>query len=318
MKNGCVVGYGAIGPIHAKALKKMNCLYGVCDIDSEKIKHLDSVKKYSSYDDVLLDESVDVVHVCTPHYLHAEMAGSALAAGKDVVLEKPVGIDRSSVSKLMNYRGKHKICIMLQNRKNPSVSLMKKLIDGRRYGNLLSINAQLLWSRNEAYYAHDSWRGKWDTEGGGLLINQAVHIIDLVCWLGGGYSSLSGGISTRKLGDVIEVEDTADAVIELKSGIKAVLFATNCYPVNMPMKIEAVMENGILRYSDNMLTHITEDDVEVLSSDKRDFPGKAYWGSGHEDTIREFYYFLDGKSDSYIDISQASDAMNVIFDMYKK
>ena len=97
MKNVCVVGYGAVGPVHAAALEKIQNaqLYAVCDINPQKLKRCSSqygCKEFSDFDEMLLDTNIDAVHICTPHYLHKEMAVKALNAGKAVVLEKPVGI----------------------------------------------------------------------------------------------------------------------------------------------------------------------------------------------------------------------------------
>lgn len=318
MKKGCIVGYGAIGPIHEAALKEFGIEYAVCDCDEQRLARSEAECKYTDFEDVLKDESIDVVHICTPHYLHVPMAKKALEAGKHVVLEKPVGISPDEVKTLFDYKGDKEICIMLQNRKNPAVIKMKQLIDGGSLGKLQTLNAFLTWHRDADYYATDAWRGKWETEGGGLLINQAVHILDLICWMGGGYKSMSGGIATRLLGDCIEVEDTADAVVETESGVSACFYATNCSPVNSPLHVEACFEEGVLRYSDNLLMYVHDGTVEVLASDSVDTPGKSYWGTGHKIVIGEFYDYLDGKTDTYIKLENAKDVTRALFDFYKK
>ncbi|MBP3361091.1 MAG: Gfo/Idh/MocA family oxidoreductase [Clostridia bacterium] len=317
MKKGCIVGYGAIGPIHAAALDKIGAEYAVCDCRPERTERAGAVEKYRDFEKMLCDKSIDVVHICTPHYLHVPMAEAALAAGKHVILEKPVGISPGEAERLFNYSGGREICIMLQNRKNPAVKKMKELTDKREYGELRSMCAFMTWHRDREYYAQDEWRGKWSTEGGGLLINQAIHTLDLLCWLGGGYVNLSGGISTRLLGDCIEVEDTADAVIKTACGVDACFYATNCSAYNNPVRIELEFENGVLRYCDNMLLYINGGDVRVLARDSAEVPGKAYWGGGHAEVIGEFYSYLDGSSESYMHLDCAKDVTRAIFDFYK-
>ena len=313
----CIVGYGAIGPIHAQALQKLGIEYLVCDNNTERLKRAGTRGKFSSFEDALNDNSIDVIHICTPHYLHVPMAEEALKHGKHIVLEKPVGINADEATRLFNYSGDREICIMLQNRKNPGIIKMKEMLDSGELGKLITLNAFLTWYRDKEYYAQDAWRGKWATEGGGLMINQAVHTLDLLCWLGGGYDSLSGGISTRVLGDCIEVEDTADAIIRTKSGLDACFYATNCSPFNSPMRIEATFENGVLSYCNNMLLYISNQSVKVLETDATASGSKSYWGLGHQAVIGEFYSYLDGKADNYLRLENAKDVTRALFDLYK-
>lgn len=318
MKKACIVGYGSIGPIHAAALEKHKIPFDVCDCDNERLKKSGSHAKFTDFNDVLNDSSIDVVHICTPHFLHISMALDALKHNKHVVLEKPVGINRAEAEKLFNYNGNKEICIMLQNRTNPSIIKMKELIDNNAFGKPITLNAFLTWNRNEKYYAQDSWRGKWSTEGGGLMINQAVHTLDLLCWLGGGYESMKGGISTHMLGNCIEVEDTADAIIKTKSGMNVCFYATNCSPINSPPRIEAVFENCVLRYGDNMLMLIKENQVEILANDSVRNGKKSYWGMGHQYVIKNFYDYLDGNADDYLRLENAHDVTNALFDLYEQ
>ena len=138
MKNACIVGYGAIGPVHADAITNTDCanLYAVCDINADKAKLCTDkygCKAYCDFDEMLKDEDIDVVHICTPHYLHKDMTISALAAGKDVVLEKPVAMNRAEFRELMDYvesNGKDKnLCIMLQNRTTLNKVIEKADVD---------------------------------------------------------------------------------------------------------------------------------------------------------------------------------------------
>ena len=131
MKKVCIVGYGAIGPVHAKALEAVNGakLFAVCDINEEKrslCKSQYSVLEYDDFDVMLQNKDIDTVHICTPHYLHFEMVKKALAAGKSVVVEKPVTMTGEEFQALQELPGVERVCVVLQNRLNPCVQKLKK------------------------------------------------------------------------------------------------------------------------------------------------------------------------------------------------
>ena len=327
MKNACIVGYGAIGPVHANAIantEKAN-LYAVCEINPERAKRCTdkySCILYTNYDEMLTDEAIDVVHICTPHYLHKDMAIKALKAGKHVILEKPVAMNRTEMQELTAYYDsdecRTKMCIMLQNRTNACVHKMRDiLLNDDETGKLSGIIATLSWKRDEAYYNQDEWRGKWATEGGGLLINQAVHLMDLMVYFGGKIESIKSNISRWKVTN-IEVEDTANALIKYESGIYGVFNATNCHSCNSPFYLELQFEKMLLRYADGALYRICGDNIDIIERDNKAAVGKAYWGRGHEGVVDAFYESLEGNEQPYTDIHDATEAMNMVFSMYEK
>lgn len=323
MKNVCIVGYGAIGPIHAHAVGKCpNArLYAVCDINKERAEKCQKeygVKAYTDFDEMLTDKEIDTVHICTPHYLHFEMAIKALSADKDIVLEKPVTMLPAELEKLMSFKTDRKICVMLQNRTNNCAKKLYEIINKTQPdGKVLSLCAFLTWCRTPEYYKSDEWRGKLSTEGGGLLINQAIHTLDFVGWFGGGIKSVMGSISTKKLNGCIEVEDTADALIELTNGNTAVFYATNGYSQSSAPRIEIQCENALYRYADERLYRITEDDVQIIETDIYMENGKRYWGSGHRNVINAFYSSLCGENAVYTDLQGAKNTMDALFAFYE-
>lgn len=326
MKNACIVGYGAIGPVHADAIDKCPdaLLYAVCDINADRAKKCtdkySGVISYADFNDMLGDNNIDVVHICTPHYLHEPMTNAALRAGKDVVLEKPVCINQDEMKSIMLTAEKHsdrKICVMLQNRTNACIQEMKRLAEDETSGKLLGIIATLSWHRDEAYYAHDSWRGKWATEGGGLMINQAIHLLDLMVMFGGKPVCVHSNLSHWKIAN-IEVEDTANALVEFESGICGVFSATNCHSCDAPFYLELDFENVKLRYADGVLYRIVGDDISITERDVKPEIGKKYWGSGHAKVTNAFYSSLENRPMPYTTIYDAANSMGVMFDMYKK
>ncbi len=317
MKNACVVGYGAIGPIHAQALEQVENarLYAVCDLQKKRAdlaarEH--QTKAIYDFSEVLTNPEIDAVHICTPHYLHQSMAIACMRAGKDVVLEKPIVMRETELSELISVYQKtgRRVCAILQNRMNPCVQKLSEIVKCGQYGALLSLSAFLTWSRDDDYYQADEWRGKWATEGGGVLINQAVHLLDLCDWLGGGIAALRCDISTKAL--QIEVEDTADAVFWMKNGARGIFYATNANSVNNPFRLELCFQNGIFRYADGMLAQISDGRVDVLASDTKPEQGKAYWGSSHARVISDFY---QGKE--YLHLEDALHSARVLFAMYQ-
>ena len=322
MKNACIVGYGAIGPVHAKALDSTDNanFYAVCDIDESKLSLCKSQYNVVAYDDLdtmLSDENIDCVHICTPHYLHKDMAVKAMRAGKHVVLEKPAAMNDAEFDELLQVQNEMgaKVCIMLQNRMNNGIQMIKTLSDDLSLGKLVGIECSLMWYRNADYYRSAPWRGTWQYEGGGLLINQAVHLIDLVDYVGGGIRSMRANISTKMLDNVIEVEDTADALITMNNGVRACFYATNTYDADKPFRLEMQYENALLRYADNRLYKIA-DNVEIIAEDGKNDIGKKYWGNGHPAVIAQFYHSLCNGGE-YLRLEDSINSTRALFAFYK-
>ncbi len=317
MDKVCIVGYGAIGPVHAIGLERTAHaeLYAICDCDRERLKkglekYPDAVT-YESFDEMLLDAEIDAVHICTPHYLHFEMAKKAVLAGKKVVIEKPVTMLPEEFDELLELckNSPNKVCIMLQNRFCNCVKRLKE--EAGRLGKLKGIFAALTWDRDMDYYAQDAWRGKLATEGGGVLINQAVHLLDMMMYIGGEAENVRASMSTKKL--ELEIEDTLDAFITFKNGARGCFYATNNYATNSPFRLEAVFENGTLRYEDKNLYLIKEGNIEKLEGDGYGFCGKNYWGLGHEMVIDSFY-----GGGEYPTIFDAEITMKTMFAIYEE
>lgn len=326
MKNACIVGYGAIGPVHADAIDKCPDahLYAVCEIDTDRAKKCtdaySGVIWYADFDKMLCDSNIDVVHICTPHYLHEPMTKAALCAGKDVVLEKPVCMNRDEMTGIIDTAekcGDRRVCVMLQNRTNACIRKMQSIGASGDAGELMGIIATLSWHRDEKYYAHDSWRGKWATEGGGLMINQAIHLLDLMVMFGGKPIRVNSNLSHWKISN-IEVEDTANALVEFESGICGVFSATNCHSCDSPFYLELDFEKVKLRYADGVLYRIADDDISIIERDVKPNIGKKYWGSGHARVTNAFYSSLEGREKPYTTLRDAEDSMGVMFAMYEK
>jgi len=291
-KKTVVVGLGAICKNHINPTLKYSSLYGVCDVDKEKAKKYSidyNCKAFFDFEDALKDENVTTVHICTPHFLHFPMAKAAVLAKKEVVLEKPAVISMDEYYELKKLSEQTKCMIVLQNRYNPCVRYIKENWDNLGLGSLIGLKGLLFWYRSPEYYKESNWRGKYKTEGGGLLINQAPHILDLLQYFGGEIEKIEGNSHTRFLSGIIEVEDTSEGTIHFENGVKAFFYGTNGFPTNNPMDIELVFEKGSLRYDYNRLIMVTEDETKELASDSIVTGAKSYWGAGHDAIIKRFY-----------------------------
>lgn len=312
MKNVCIVGYGAIGPVHAMAIKRTNNanFYAVCDIETDRIavcKETYDVKAYDNFDRMLCDVNIDSVHICTPHHLHFEMVKKALAAGKSVVVEKPVTRTKEEFERLLKLENSDKVCIVFQNRLNPCIMRLQKIVQSGEMGSVKAAKAILTWYRSPDYYRADDWRGKTETEGGGVLINQAIHTLDYFCYLIDDVQSVKAQMANFSIAE-ISVEDTFCAFLELKNGAHGIFFATNAYADNSAPIFEVLFEKGKVLYEDGKLLK----DGKIIQEDSIPTFGKSYWGGGHEALLRKYYD--DGE---YFSINDVKNVMYTVFAMYE-
>ncbi len=310
MKNVCIVGWGAIAPLHAYAINatKNAKFYAVCDINPEKIskckEEFGVAVAYSDFDEMLNDKLIDSVHICTPHYLHSDMIQKALSAGKKVVCEKPVAITKNEFLTLSD----KDFCVIMQNRLNPCIKKIKEFADNKKYGELVTAKAFLTWCRTKEYYDSADWRGKLSTEGGGVLINQAVHTLDFLSYLTGGIKSVSADKMNYSLRNEIEVEDTVIAHLTFNNDKSGIFFATNAYGKDSAPFLEIEFENACVRYIDKKLF---VDGIEIMSDDASVL-GKECWGGGHQEQIKNFY-----DENLYFSIKDIENTMLSLYAIYE-
>ncbi|MGU3415634.1 Gfo/Idh/MocA family protein [Enterobacteriaceae bacterium C34A] len=324
--NAAIIGCGAIHACHVEALRQTPdvTLRAIADTDINKGQQLAAeygCHFYSDYQEMLQDATIDVVHICTPHHLHKPMILAALAAGKQVFCEKPVGMNMAEVAEIREAenRADGRISVCYQNRLNPTSLALHKLLNEQALGNLLSINAFLTWSRKAPYYSESPWRGRYATEGGSLLINQAIHTLDLLQWLGGGVSRLKGVVDCAKLADVIDTEDTAMATLAFSGGATGLFFASNNHTRDAPLQLDIHCERGELQLRDNTLWRITDGKRVAIACDETPYShSKSYWGVGHIQAIRQFYAAVrSGKFDCVTGLHEAEKSLRLVEAIYR-
>jgi UDP-N-acetyl-2-amino-2-deoxyglucuronate dehydrogenase len=236
-----VVGLGVIGEIHARNVAELESTRLVAVVDqvrerAESVGRALGAEHYKSIDEALKNVEIEAVIIATPSYLHAPQALFALLHDKHVLVEKPMATTLSGarlISRTAEERGL-RLGVVFQERYMDAAVRLKELIDSGALGRLLLLEGELKWWRGEEdYYRKDllarSWRGYWETEGGGVLMNQAIHTVDLLLWLGG-EASLVAGMASNQAHPSVEVEDTVMALIEFRNGAQGCLVATVCTP----------------------------------------------------------------------------------------
>ena len=324
-----IIGLGAISETHIAAIKHggFTTLCAVCDVKKEKLDAAlskindENVKGYTDYKEMIDTEKPDVVHVCTPHYLHRDMAVYALEAGCDVYLEKPAAMNAAQAQEIADASEKYgkKVCVSFQNRVIPTNAMAKEIVDDARYGKLLGIRAEMTWNRGGAYYTESGWRGTWEKEGGGVLMNQSIHTLDLMYYLGGKVKNMEGSVAIRRNKGVIEVEDTAEATIWFENGCEGIFYATNCNFRDSSVQVELFFEKANLLLYRDTLYLVTGQGLEKLI-DNHDYSGtegKACWGNGHTMMMKRFYDALEGKDEWYCDINDAIPVLEMIGKIYE-
>ncbi len=232
-----IIGTGTIARVHAKAVSEMTgvklvACYDILPERAEAFADEYGIKSFSSLDDFLSDSELDVVTITTPSGAHLEPALAAIEHRKNVIIEKPMEVTTERIDLLIRKAEENHVILsgVFQSRFHEAPLLVKKAIEDGRFGRVTLIDAQIKWYRTQEYYDQVSWRGTWKLDGGGALMNQGIHAIDLLCWLGGDVRNVSGRTAT--LGHKnIEVEDTAGAVLEFKNGAVGIIEGTTCcYP----------------------------------------------------------------------------------------
>jgi len=213
---------------------------------------------------------------------------------------------RVEYEELLTLEGADKVCCVLQNRLNPCVREMKRIAESGELGKIRTARGLLTWNKDMAYYGHDAWRGKWATEGGGVLINQAIHTMDLFNYITGNVRSVKAQMANFDLPE-IEVEDTLTTFLRLRDGGRGVFFATNAYGVNSSPMFEVVFEKGTLRYESSKLFK----NGVLVEEDEQPTMGKGYWGKGHAGLIKDFY-----DRGVYFSVQDVKTTMDCVFAMY--
>jgi UDP-N-acetyl-2-amino-2-deoxyglucuronate dehydrogenase len=254
-----IIGCGFISRWHAEAIMKVENarLIGATDISKEARESFAGkygVKIFDSADDLLSDCDIEAVCICTPSGYHAEFAVKAAKAGKHIVVEKPMAITLGECDAIIDACKKNnvKLTVISQLRFSEALIKLKHAVDNGSLGKLVMADVYMKFYRPQEYYDKCGWRGTWKMDGGGTLINQGIHGIDLILHIMG--SPISVFAHTKTLARKIEAEDTASAVLEFENGALGIIqAATSIYP-GSPRRIEINGSKGTIILEENNIT----------------------------------------------------------------
>ncbi len=227
-----IVGTGMISHFHAKAIQGIPGAYVAACFNqnpakAEAFAQEYQCRAYQTLDDMLADSTVQIVNICTPSGAHLEPALAAAAAGKHVVVEKPLEITLERCDAIIEACKKAgvKLCTIFPSRFSPANIALKDAIAAGRFGRLTLGDSYVKWWRTQEYYDGGGWRGTWALDGGGAYMNQAIHNVDLLYWLMGDVAEVCGFTGTLAH-ERIEVEDVGVACLKFRNGAIGVLEAT--------------------------------------------------------------------------------------------
>lgn len=325
VKRAALIGCGDVATVHFESIDAIDDieLVAVCDTAPKQLAaavERTGAKGYASTAELLADKAnFDVVHVTTPHCEHADPVVACLEAGVNVIQEKPLAHTLEDGRRIMAAAEKSsaKIGVCLQNRYNVSSQQMRRVLDEGTLGEITGGYAHVIWTRSAQYYQNRPWRGTWAGSGGGVLINQALHTLDLVQWLLGPVEKVKGRAQTLKFDDVIEVEDTAEAMFTHESGVRSGFFATLTSPIDHPVRLEIVGTKARAVIDDGLTVYDLDGQVlEEHTERKAKSAGRTYWGVSHELFIRDFYEKLDDPEPFWISPAESFKSLQVLKEIY--
>ena len=320
-----VIGCGRISVMHLESIIALDEieLVSVCDNKKEradeKAKQY-NVKAYYDYKEMLNSEQIDCIHI----YLHSEVACYAFNKGINVICEKPMDINFEMAEKAVKLATEKNVLysIVSQTRYNNSVQLVKTAVSSGKLGKIISARSILTWARPDSYYLESDWKGTWDKEGGGVIIDQAIHSIDIVNWIiDSEVESITCSMATRGH-SIVKVEDTCEGLIIYKNGVKYGFYAMNNYAIDEPIEIKLVCEKGkvVFGYDDAYINYndgTMEEAHQDLSADSIK-GGKDYWGFQHIRQIKQFYNAVRGIEQLELTGEELLKTHKIIMEIYDK
>lgn len=282
--NFAVIGCGYIGKRHVEHISKLGNLVAVCDIDEKKAIELSdtySCRRYFHIDKLLNEsENIDVVSVCTPNGLHTEHTVKALKRGNHVLCEKPMALKSSDCKLMINtaHEVDKLLFIIKQNRFNPPIVALKKIIEEKRLGRIINVQVNCFWNRTDAYYLESDWKGKKSLDGG-VLFTQFSHFIDLLYWLVGDITKAYSITKNFMHPNTIEFEDSGVVLLEFINGaIGSINFTINSYKKNMEGSITIFGEKGTVKVGGQYLNVLEYQNIDnyVISDIPESRPANEY------------------------------------------
>lgn len=328
-----LIGYGKIGERHAEHIiaHPEAQLHSVFDIKAYRLNLLRNkykeIQTYDSLKEILHEPAIDIITICTPNSTHADIAIAAMMAGKHVLVEKPMAISKVDCEGMIHIAHKtgKSLFVVKQNRFNPPVQAVKKLVDEKRLGKILSVSVNCYWNRSEWYYKSSDWKGKKAFDGG-TLFTQFSHFIDVIYYLLGDMQILHAQMANVSHKGMIEFEDTGIVSFLLKeSHAPGVLhYTTSAFLKNMEGSITIFAENATIKIGGKYLNtidyqatngfDITDLPAGAASNNYGDYEGSM---SNHDKVIDNVIQTLNGKVEIMTNAHDGLKTVEIIQHIYQ-
>ena len=322
-----LIGCGRITPRHAQSIRELEntCLVAVADVITSRAERYAkdyNAQAYADYRRMLERRDIAVVNICTPSGMHAQMAIDALQAGKHVIVEKPMALKLQDADRMIATAKATgmKLCVVLQNRYNPPMRDLRRVVDEGKLGKLLLGNATVRWYRPQEYY-EDGWHGTYAMDGGALM-NQSIHHIDALQWLMGDVATVFAHKAT--LAHKMEAEDVGVAVLQFKNGaLGTIEGSTVTFPENLEGSVALFGERGSVKVGGTALNRKAiwkiEGELEhenvLLRRDEVDPP--SIYGFSHKAVIADMIEAIQQNREPRTDGIAARKSVALVLAMYE-
>lgn len=330
-----LIGCGRISPNHIVAAEKNGLeIAAVCDIIKERAEavlgHISSdvaktVKVYTDYKLMLKECKPTLIAIATESGNHYQIGMDCIAAGCNIIIEKPIALDIKHADKLIAAAERKgvKLCACHQNRFNKSVQKVRSALESDMFGGLMHGTAHIRWNRGKEYYEQAKWRGTWAQDGGALM-NQCIHNIDLLRWMMGDEVSEVFAYTDRLNHDYIEAEDLGIALIKFRNGAYGIIEGTtNIYPANLEETLYIFGKKGTIKIGGKSVNKIEEwrfencaENSETVKAQYCENPPNVY-GFGHNPLYADMIDAIQKNRPPYIDGEAGKKALELILAIYK-
>ncbi len=327
-----LIGCGRISPNHIEAAKNNRLEFvAMCDILAEAMQEksdkfgLESVKRYTDYKEMLKKEQPQLVAIATESGKHAAIALDCIAAGCNIIIEKPIALSIADADAIISAAKKKGVlvCANHQNRFNKSIQYIRKALEEGRFGKLLHGAAHVRWNRGESYYTQAPWRGTW-AQDGGCLMNQCIHNIDLLRWMMGDEVEEVMAYTDQLQHPYLEAEDLGLALVKFKNGSYGVVEGTaNVYPKNLEETLYIFGRTGTVKAggtSDNIIEEWRFadglDEPEEVKTTYHENPPNVY-GFGHTPLYADMIDAIQTGRAPYVDGEAGKRALELVLAIYK-
>ena len=324
-----IIGIGNVSTIHAKCIQQIeNCkLIAVCSRSEQKAKKAAQeygVPYYTNFVDLIERDDIDVISICTPSGMHLEPALAAAQSGKHVIVEKPIEIKLERADQVIDacQKANVKLAVIFQHRFGEGVQRLRKAVQQGHLGKLILGDAYVKWHRTQEYYDTGGWRGTLKGDGGGALINQSIHTIDLLQWIMGPVKTVSGKVGTFTHN--IEGEDMGLALLSFENGAMGIIEgSTSIYP-GFPERLEIHGEKGTVILEGGKIKtweiQGTKEEPEVLEADRKTGGASdpmAISIEGHLAQYRDFIEAIRNDREPIVHGIEGRKALEIVLAIYQ-